>query len=73
MSDILRFYEEASSVDELQDIADRLQEVKDAVSNVICDYEADEESEDAAATLSEALDDLESAWDLINEVIEDAP
>ena len=72
MSDILRFSEAASNEDKLQAIADALEELKDALTDVIYEYEADEEREDAATTLSEALDDLEAACDSINEVIAEA-
>ena len=72
MSDILKFSEAASKEDKLQEIVDKLDELKEALTDVIYEYEEDDGEEDTTFALSEALDDLEAVCDSINEVIADA-
>lgn len=55
----------------LQDIADYLEKLKDAMADIIEEYEEGDAGEEKLDTLTEALDALEDAFDAVNDVVMD--
>ena len=76
MSNQINIAPMAHKEEKLQIIADYLEELKDALTDVLEEYEA-EDAKDADSssekldTLTEALDALEDAFDAINDVVLD--
>lgn len=55
----------------LQDVAEHLEELKDALADIVDEYEAEDAGSKKLDTLTEALDALEDAFDAVNEVVMD--
>ena len=56
--------------EQLKDLITSIQQVKDSLVNILDEYEEDGEA-DKADTLTEALDALEDAYDVVNDVLLD--
>lgn len=61
----------AAKKEKLQRIADDLELMKDALADVLDEYEADNADSEKLDTLTEALDALEDAFDALNDVVMD--
>ena len=55
----------------LQEILERLEELKGSLVDMIDEYEAEDGDSDKIDTLTEALDGLEEAYDAVNDVVMD--
>ena len=64
-------FEPAAKKEKLQGIADDLEQLKDALADVLDEYEADNADSEKLDTLTEALDALEDAFDALNDVVMD--
>lgn len=60
----------ANKEDNLQEIVDAVAELKDALIDVLKEYESESEDE-KVDTLTEALDAMEDAYDALNDVLMD--
>ena len=61
----------ASKEERLKNIVGSLDEIKDALVAVIDAYEAEDENSDKLDLLTEALDALEDAYEIVCEIVED--
>ncbi len=71
MNKFVNFASLADKEIKLQEAADYLEELKDALADIIEEYEAEDAEKTKIDTLTEALDALEDAFDGINEVVMD--
>lgn len=55
----------------LQSIAEYLEELKDALADIVDEYEIEDGDSEKMDTLTEALDALEDAFDAVNDVVMD--
>ena len=71
MNSILRFPEDMAKEEKLQAVAELLEEAKDALQEVLEEYtDEDEENEEAAGLMEEALDSLEDCCGSIYEALD---
>ena len=68
MSKIVNINSTSTKEEQLKDLITSIQQVKDSLVNIL--YEEDGEA-DKADTLTEALDALEDAYDVVNDVLLD--
>ena len=69
MSKIVNINTTSTKEEQLKDLITSIQQVKDSLVNILDEYEAGEV--DKADTLTEALDALEDAYDVVNDVLLD--
>lgn len=70
MSKVVDITAASSKEDKLKNVIASLEEIKDALVDVIDEYEAENESSDKMDLLTEALDALEDAYDAMNDAVE---
>lgn len=67
MSKIVNINSTSTKEEQLKDLITSIQQVKDSLVNILDEYEEDGEAD----TLTEALDALEDAYDVVNDVLLD--
>ena len=70
VSKIVNINSTSTKEEQLKDLITSIQQVKDSLVNILDEYEEDGEV-DKADTLTEALDALEDAYDVVNDVLLD--
>lgn len=70
MSKIVNINSASTKEEQLKNLVTSIQQVKDALVNILDEYEESGET-DKADTLTEALDALEDAYDVVNDVLLD--
>ena len=70
MSKIVNINSTSTKEEQLKDLITSIHQVKDSLVNILDEYEEDGEA-DKADTLTEALDALEDAYDVVNDVLLD--
>ena len=70
VSKIVNINTTSTKEEQLKDLITSIQQVKDSLVNILDEYEEDGEA-DKADTLTEALDALEDAYDVVNDVLLD--
>ena len=67
MRKIVNINTTSTKEEQLKDLITSIQQVKDSLVNILDEYEEDGEAD----TLTEALDALEDAYDVVNDVLLD--
>ncbi len=70
MSKVVDITAPSSKENKLKSVITSMEEIKDALVDVIDEYEAEDESSDKLDLLTEALDALEDAYDALNDAAE---
>ena len=70
MSKIVNINSASTKEEQLKNLVTSIRQVKDALVNILDEYEESGET-DKADTLTEALDALEDAYDVVNDVLLD--
>ena len=70
VSKIVNINSASTKEEQLKNLVTSIQQVKDALVNILDEYEESGET-DKADTLTEALDALEDAYDVVNDVLLD--